>query len=102
MGGVTETSVNAYMALNNQDYSERRKIRKKKKNKRAVSQINGLNELKGVDSAQNLLTMNDELDEANKVERPANVTDEIAHIYNNQSMIVDGQEGTALQSPGDI
>ena len=75
MGGVTETSVNAYMALNPQDYSDRRKIRKKKKNKRATSQINGLNSLKGVDSNQNLLTMNDELDETNQVERPTQVTD---------------------------
>jgi len=80
MGGVTETSVNAYMALNNQDYSERRKQKRKKKNKRAVSQINGLNSLKGVDSAQNLLTMTDELDETNQVERP--IEDNVYNDHN--------------------
>ena len=70
MGGVTETSVNAYMALNVQDYSDRRKKRRKKNQKRAASQST-VNALKGVESSQNLLTMDDELDKNDQNEVPA-------------------------------
>lgn len=71
MGGVNETSVNAYMALNNQDYSDRRSKRRRQKKKRAVSQVGDT--LKGVESAQNLLTMDDELDKPK--EEKKNVTE---------------------------
>ena len=57
MSGINETSVNAYMAIS----QEQSKIRKpKRKKKRAASQIAGHSPLNGVESRQNLLTQDDD------------------------------------------
>ena len=57
MSGINETSVNAYMAIS----QEQSKIRKpKRKKKRAASQVAGHSPLNGVESSKNLLTQDDE------------------------------------------
>ena len=64
MSGINETSVNAYMAISGAESEKRRKPRRKKK--RAVSQAAGNSSLQGVESKQNLLTMEDEIDDQNR------------------------------------
>ena len=62
MSGINETSVNAYMAINAGEYSDKRKKPRKIKKKRAASQAAGNSSLQGVESKQNLLTMEDDND----------------------------------------
>ena len=74
MSGINETSVNAYMAINGQEYSEKRKKPRKLKKKRAASQAAGNSSLQGVESKKNLLTLEED-DQLSGVEMQRQQTD---------------------------